>query len=138
MKIKQSFNLYDLLRYIDYNRKKIQDKKILFISDSGHNFVGIDSDNDICVNFSESHNRDLTINNDLFTFDIDIDIKKHVFNLLEYYYIDSVNNTIVRETSFVVTIDDILANFDCPVESELMIIYQNKVIYKNGNVIDHE
>lgn len=138
MKIKQSFNLYDLLRYIDYNRKKFQDKKIQFISDSGCNFVGIDSYNDICVNFSESHNSDLTINNDLFTFDIDIDIKKHVFNLLEYYYIDSVNNTIVRETSFVVTIDDILANFDCPVESELMIIYQNKVIYKNGNVIDHE
>ncbi|HEF0711286.1 TPA: hypothetical protein R9C30_002640, partial [Staphylococcus aureus] len=74
----------------------------------------------------------------LFTLDIDIDIKKHVFDLLEYYYIDSLNNTFVRETSFDVTIDDVLANFDCPLESKLMIIYQNKVIYNNGKVIEHE
>lgn len=140
MKIKKTFNLYDLLRYIDGNRKNFQDKIIQFISDSGHNFVVIDNDN-ISVNFSESHNMDLTMNNDLFTLDIDIDIHKHVFDYLKVYYIKHTSDTnilYIKDLFTGCTIDDVLSYFEKPLESDITIIYQNKVIYDNRKVIDHE
>ncbi|QXV86152.1 hypothetical protein [Staphylococcus phage SAPYZU_16] len=138
MKIKKSFKLLDLLCYIDDNREKFRDKKIQFISDSNNNFVGIDSDNDITINFCESNNYDLTMNNDLFTIDIDVDINKHVFNCLEVYFSNLNTQEYYRHTFMNETIKDVLTYFDRPLERDIMIIYQNKVIYDNGKVIDHE
>lgn len=138
MKIKKSFKLLDLLCYIDDNREKFRDKKIQFISDSNNNFVGIDSDNDITINFCESNNYDLTMNNDLFTIDIDVDINKHVFNCLEVYFSNLNTQEYYRHTFMNETIKDVLTYFDRPLERDIIIIYQNKVIYDNGKVIDHE
>ncbi|MBH4919371.1 hypothetical protein I6E00_13205 [Staphylococcus aureus] len=138
MKIKRSFKLLDLLCYIEDNREKFKDKKIQFISDSGFNFVGIDSDNDIIINFSESHNYDLTMNKDLFTIDIDVDINKHVFNYLEVFYRENINPLYKKEVFMDCTIYDVLECIENPLESYITIIFQNKVIYNNGNVIDHE
>lgn len=138
MKIKKSFKLLDLLCYIDDNREKFKDKKIQFISDSGFNFVGIDSDNDITINFSESHNYDLTINNDLFTLDIDIDIHTHCFDFLIVFYRRYSNPNYKREAFTDCTIDDVLEYFENPLLADITIIYKNKVIYDLGKVIDHE
>ncbi|HHW7861947.1 TPA: hypothetical protein ACU26D_002696 [Staphylococcus aureus] len=138
MKIKRSFKLLDLLCYIEDNREKFKDKKIQFISDSGFNFVGIDSDNDITINFSESHNYDLTMNKDLFTIDIDVDINKHVFNYLDVFYREHLNPLYKKEAFTDCTIDDVLECFEKPLESYIIIIFQDKVIYANGKVIDHE
>uniref|UniRef100_A0AB39U1N0 Uncharacterized protein n=1 Tax=Staphylococcus phage vB_SauP_PSK TaxID=3240362 RepID=A0AB39U1N0_9CAUD len=137
MKIKKTFNLYDLLCYINDNRKNFQDKIIQFISDSGHNFVVIDNDN-ISVNFSESHNMDLTMNNDLFTLEIDIDVRTHSFNYLNVFYREHLNPLYKKEVFTDCTIDDVLECFEKPLESYITIIFQNKVIYANGKVIDHE
>lgn len=138
MKIKKSFKLLDLLCYIDDNRKKFKDKKIQFISDSGFNFVGIDSDNDITINFSEGHNNDLTMNNDLFTLDADINIHTHRFDFLKVIYRKFSNKNYRKEIFTGCTIDDVLKYFDNTLYDDIIIIYQNKVIYEYGKVIDHE
>lgn len=138
MKIKRSFKLLDLLCYIDDNREKFKDKKIQFISDSGFNFVVIDSNDDININFSESRNYDLTMNNDLFTIDINIDVRTYSFNFLEVFYREHLNPLYKKEVFMDCTIDEVLECFEKPLESDITIIYQNKVIYDNGKVIDHE
>lgn len=135
MKIKKKFKLLDLLCYIDDNREKYKDKTIQFISDSGFNFVVIDSYNDISINFCESNNYGSTINNDLFTVDIEIDVKTHCFDLLQVYYI-SLNTKINYDEFFNSSIEDILMYFSFDYVSR--IIYDNKVIFENGNVIEHE
>lgn len=138
MKIKKIFKLLDLICYIDDNREKFKDKKIQFISDSGFNFVGIDSDNDITINFSESHNNDLTINNDIFTLDVDIDIHTHRFDFLKVFY-GIFSNKNYRKGIFTgSTIDDVLKYFENTLYDDITIIYQNKVIYAYGKVIDDE
>ncbi|WNM64246.1 hypothetical protein [Staphylococcus phage vB_SA_STAP152] len=135
MKIKKKFKLLDLLCYIDDNREKFKDKKIQFISDSGFNFVVIDSNNDISINFCESNNYGTTINNDLFTVDIDIDVKTHCFDLLQVYYIS--NNTKINYYELKnSSIENVLIYFSFDYVSR--IIYDNKVIFENGNVIEHE
>ncbi|WYA77315.1 hypothetical protein [Staphylococcus phage 4086-1] len=135
MKIKKKFKLLDLLCYIDDNREKFKDKKIQFISDSGFNFVVIDSNNDISINFCESNNYGTTINNDLFTVDIDIDVKTHCFDLLQVYYIS--NNTKINYYELKnSSIENVLIYFSFDYVSR--IINDNKVIFENGNVIEHE
>ncbi|QCW21990.1 hypothetical protein SA46CTH2_5 [Staphylococcus phage SA46-CTH2] len=134
MNITTTLNTKKLINYILDNRDCFMNKITKFTSLSGKCVVFVRY-GEITIEYYDSDTKN---NNDLFTLDIDIDIKKHVFNILVFYYRDYLSNELKKEILLNVTIDDVLSNFDKPLESELMIIYQNKVIYKNGNVIEHE
>lgn len=135
MKIKTKLTINKLIDYLLTHRDYYNDKFRIFTSSNENCKVKINN-SDIYIEFNKYN--DFELEKDLFTIDIDIDIKKHVFNMLEFYYKDHLNGTFKSDTLAYVTIDDVLANFDCPLESKLMIIYQNKVIYNNGKVIEHE
>ncbi|QEG07422.1 hypothetical protein SA1CTA1_15 [Staphylococcus phage SA1-CTA1] len=134
MNITTTLNIKKLINYILDNRDCFMNKITKFTSLSGKCVVFVRY-GEITIEYYDSDTKN---NNDLFTLDIDIDIKKHVFNILAFYYRDYLSNELKKEILLNVTIDDVLSNFDKPLESELMIIYQNKVIYNNGNVIEHE
>ncbi|QDH84816.1 hypothetical protein SA46CTH4_5 [Staphylococcus phage SA46-CTH4] len=134
MNITTTLNIKKLINYILDNRDCFMNKITKFTSLSGKCVVFVRY-GEITIEYYDSDTKN---NNDLFTLDIDIDIKKHVFNILAFYYRDYLSNEFKKEILLNVTIDDVLSNFDKPLESELMIIYQNKVIYNNGNVIEHE
>ncbi|AAO83859.1 hypothetical protein phiP68_06 [Staphylococcus phage P68] len=136
MKIKTTFRLNNLIYYLLTNRDYYNDKFEKFTSSNKKCIVKINM-GDVYIEFDKQYD-DFEIEKELFTLDIDIDIKKHVFNILVFYYRNYLSNELIREILLNVTIDDVLSNFDKPLESELMIIYQNKVIYDNGKVIDHE
>ncbi|APD20932.1 hypothetical protein HOR39_gp06 [Staphylococcus phage SCH1] len=137
MNITTTLNTKKLINYILDNRDCFMNKITKFTSLSGKCVVFVRY-GEISIEYYDS---DTKYNNDLFTLDIDVDINKHVFNCLKVYYIEHTEdiNIIYKKGVYMgCTIDDVLSYFEKPLESDITIIYQNKVIYDNGKVIDHE
>ncbi|AAX90665.1 hypothetical protein SPV66_ORF014 [Staphylococcus phage 66] len=137
MKITTTLDTKKLINYILNNRECFMNKITKFTSLSEKCVVFVIY-GDISI---EYYDNDTKNKNDLFTLEIDIDIHKHVFNCLKVYYIEHTEdiNIIYKKGVYMgCTIDDVLSHFEKPLESDITIIYQNKVIYYNGKVIDHE
>lgn len=137
MKITTTLNTNKLINYILTNREFFMNKitKFTSLSDKCVVFVRY---GDISIEYYDS---DIKNRIDLFTLEIDIDIHKHVFDFLKVYYIKHTSDTnilYIKDLFTGCTIDDVLSHFEKPLESDITIIYQNKVIYENGNVIDYE
>ncbi|QQM14819.1 hypothetical protein TSP_00015 [Staphylococcus phage TSP] len=137
MKITTTLNTNKLINYILTNREFFMNKitKFTSLSDKCVVFVRY---GDIIIEYYDS---DIKNRIDLFTLEIDIDIHKHVFDFLKVYYIKHTSDTnilYIKDLFTECTIDDVLSYFEKPLESDITIIYQNKVIYDNGKVIDHE
>ncbi|AUS03371.1 hypothetical protein phiAGO19_05 [Staphylococcus phage vB_SauP_phiAGO1.9] len=137
MKITTTLNIKKLINYILDNRDCFMNKITKFTSLSGKCVVYVRY-GEISIEYYDSDTKN---NNDLFTLDIDVDINKHVFNILKVYYIKHTSDTNIlykKDLFTECTIDDVLVHFDNPVESDITIFYQNKVIYEYGKVIDYE
>ncbi|WPF65107.1 hypothetical protein [Staphylococcus phage vB_SauR_SW21] len=140
MKITTTLNTNKLINYILTNREcfinkitkftSLSEKCVVFVLYGNIYIEYYDNDND---NDNDTKNK-----NDLFTLEIDIDVRTHSFNYLNVFYREHLNPLYKKEAFMDCTIDDVLECFEKPLESYITIIFQNKVIYANGKVIDHE
>lgn len=137
MKIKKTFNSIDLINYILKNKDKFNDKKYSFVSNNNNCVVIINSGN-IKIDFFEGYNHDYNLNQDLFTIDININIYKYRFDLLDVFYREDLNPLFKREIFTDITFDELLDYFDDPFQSHLVVFYQGKMIYDYGALKDHE
>lgn len=137
MKIKKTFNSVDLINYILKNKDKFNDKKYTFVSNNNNCVVIINSGN-IKIDFFEGYTHDYNLNQDLFTIDININIYKYRFDLLDVFYREDLNPLFKREIFTDITIDELLDYFDDPFQSHLVVFYQGKMIYDYGALKDYE
>ncbi|AIT13807.1 hypothetical protein BP39_06 [Staphylococcus phage BP39] len=133
MKIKKTFNSVDLINYILKNKDKFNDKKYTFVSNNNNCVVIINSGN-IKIDFFDGYN----LNQDLFTIDININIYKYRFDLLDVFYREDLNPLFKREIFTDITIEELLYYFDDLFQSHLVVFYQGKIIYDYRALKDHE
>lgn len=133
MNITTTLNIKKLINYILDNRDCFMNKITKFESLSGKCVVFVRY-GEISIEYYDSD----TKYNDLFTLDIDVDVRTYSFSCLEVFYREHLNSLYKKEVFMDCTIDEVLECFEKPLESNITIIFQNKVIYNNGNVIEHD
>lgn len=137
MKINKTFKLIDLINYILKNKDKFNDKKYSFVSNNDNCVVIIKSGN-ISIDFFDGFTHDYKLNQDLFTIEIDINILKHRFDILDVFYREDLNPLFKREIFTDLTIGELLEYFDDPFQSHLVVFYQGKMIYDYGEMKEYE